>query len=66
MLSCVMMKNFVDLLEQKIVLLDSLGKTEEKNKTSLFLIDILNEHISQTLEFTNIRESLIEYVKKVK
>ena len=56
----------IDLLEQKIVLLDSLGKTEEKNKTSLFLIDILNEYVSQTLEFTNICESLIEYIKKVK
>jgi len=55
----------VDLLEQKIILLGSMEKTEEREKTCLFLIDILNEHISETLEFTNIREELMERKQRI-
>jgi predicted small metal-binding protein len=40
-------------------------KTEEREKTCLFLIDILNEHISETLEFTNIREELMERKQRI-
>jgi len=55
----------IDLLEQKIILLDSMEKIEEREKTCLFLINILNEHIFQTLEFTNIREELMERKQKI-
>ena len=55
----------IDLLEQKIIILGSMEKTEEREKTCLFLIDILNEHISETLEFTNIREEFMERKQRI-
>jgi hypothetical protein len=55
----------IDLLEQKIILLGNMEKIEEREKTCLFLINVLNEHISQTLEFTNIHEELMKHKQKI-